>query len=118
MQAPQGAQQRIHAAAPAGAVRVETVAEAELAARVQAEVAQVLDLEQGPLLRVRLLRVAQDDHVLVVTQHRSVSDGWSMQVLVEELVQWYAAFSQGEAPALAGIAAAVRRLLRSGSGSG
>ncbi|MBK0060073.1 amino acid adenylation domain-containing protein [Pseudomonas sp. S44] len=98
-QAPQGAQQRIHAAVPL-ALPIETVAEAELAARVQAEVAQVFDLEQGPLLRVRLLRVAQDDHVLVVTQHHSVSDGWSMQVLVEELVQCYAAFSQGEAPTL------------------
>ncbi|HEK1769412.1 TPA: amino acid adenylation domain-containing protein [Pseudomonas putida] len=99
VQTPEGAQQRIHAAAPL-ALPIETVAEAELAARVQAEVAQVFDLEQGPLLRVRLLRVAQDDHVLVVTQHHSVSDGWSMQVLVEELVQCYAAFSQDEAPTL------------------
>ena len=41
----------------------------------------------GPLLRVRLLRLADDEHVLVLTQHHIVSDGWSMQVMVEELMQ-------------------------------
>lgn len=43
------------------------------------------------------MRVAQDDHVLVLVQHHIVSDGWSMQVMIDELVQLYAAFSQGQA---------------------
>ncbi|MEN1395763.1 condensation domain-containing protein, partial [Pseudomonas aeruginosa] len=53
------------------------------------------DLARGPLLRVRLLALAGQEHVLVITQHHIVSDGWSMQVMVEELVQLYAAYSRG-----------------------
>ncbi|WP_204128477.1 condensation domain-containing protein, partial [Pseudomonas ogarae] len=57
----------------------------------------------GPLLRVGLLRVAADEHVLVLTQHHIVSDGWSMQLLVQELMQGYAACRQGESLSLAGL---------------
>ncbi|MGE1076393.1 condensation domain-containing protein, partial [Pseudomonas fragariae (ex Marin et al. 2024)] len=53
------------------------------------------DLLQAPLLRVTLLQLAEDEHVLVMVQHHIISDGWSMQVMVEELVQLYAACSQG-----------------------
>ncbi|MCS4251614.1 non-ribosomal peptide synthase/polyketide synthase [Pseudomonas sp. BIGb0164] len=67
----------------------------QLMARVEAEVARPFDLHQAPLLRVTLLQVAEDEHVLVMVQHHIVSDGWSMQVMVEELVQLYAAFSAG-----------------------
>jgi len=72
------------------------VQEADLQTCVEAKIALTFDLEQGPLLRVDLLRLAEDDHVLVLVQHHIVSDGWSMQVMVEELVQVYAAFSQGQ----------------------
>ncbi|QJI12243.1 non-ribosomal peptide synthase/polyketide synthase [Pseudomonas sp. ADAK22] len=72
------------------------VEEAQLKARVEAEIAQPFDLQQGPLLRVTLLRLAADEHVLVLVQHHIVSDGWSMQRVVEELVQLYAAYSQGQ----------------------
>ncbi|WP_308583944.1 non-ribosomal peptide synthase/polyketide synthase [uncultured Pseudomonas sp.] len=68
----------------------------DLQARVEASIARTFDLEQGPLLRVDLLRIAEDDHVLVLVQHHIVSDGWSMQVMVDELVQLYGAFSQGQ----------------------
>ncbi|UII73719.1 non-ribosomal peptide synthase/polyketide synthase [Pseudomonas sp. HN11] len=73
------------------------VNETELKARVEGEIAQPFNLESGPLLRVSLLRVAVDEHVLVLVQHHIVSDGWSMQLMVEELVQLYAAYSQGQA---------------------
>ncbi|KAB5408721.1 non-ribosomal peptide synthetase [Pseudomonas aeruginosa] len=69
--------------------------EQRLLERVEAEVARPFDLEQGPLLRVTLLEVDADEHVLVMVQHHIVSDGWSMQLMVEELVQLYAAYSQG-----------------------
>ncbi|WP_425273349.1 amino acid adenylation domain-containing protein, partial [Pseudomonas petroselini] len=72
------------------------VQEVQLKARVEAEIAQPFNLEQGPLLRVSLLRIAADEHVLVLVQHHIVSDGWSMQLMVEELVQLYAAYSQGQ----------------------
>jgi NRPS condensation-like uncharacterized protein len=36
-------------------------------------------LQQGPLLRVALLKVAEDDHVLVLIQHHIIADGWSIK---------------------------------------
>jgi amino acid adenylation domain-containing protein len=59
------------------------------------EIQRGFDLEQGPLLRVRLLNLATDQHVLVITQHHIVSDGWSMPIMVDELVRLYAGFSEG-----------------------
>ncbi|MBT2296178.1 non-ribosomal peptide synthase/polyketide synthase [Pseudomonas fluorescens] len=66
-----------------------------LKALVAQETRGLFDLQQGPLMRVRLLRLAVDDHVLVLTQHHIVSDGWSMQVMVDELMDGYAGFSAG-----------------------
>ncbi|KAF2405804.1 linear gramicidin synthase subunit B [Pseudomonas antarctica] len=81
--------------------RVEIVlrrtGEQQLMAQVEAEVARPFDLLQAPLLRVTLLQLGDDEHVLVMVQHHIISDGWSMQVMVEELVQLYAACSQGRA---------------------
>ncbi|WP_411016892.1 condensation domain-containing protein, partial [Salmonella sp. s51944] len=64
---------------------VEAVHADALQALIDAEVQRPFDLERGPLLRVRLLRLAEDAHVLVLTQHHIVSDGWSMPVMVDEL---------------------------------
>ena len=58
------------------------------------------DLATGPLLRVSLIRLAGDAHVLVVVMHHIVSDGWSMQLCVDEFWGYYSAFSQGQAPEL------------------
>ncbi|QDH64930.1 non-ribosomal peptide synthetase [Pseudomonas azotoformans] len=77
------------------------VDEAQLKARVEAEIARPFDLQQGPLLRVSLLAVSEEEHVLVLVQHHIVSDGWSMGVMVQELMQLYAAYSQGQDCALA-----------------
>jgi amino acid adenylation domain len=77
--------------------------ETQVAAQVEELIAQPFDLERGPLLRVTLMRLGEDEHVLVLVQHHIVSDGGSMQVMVEELVQLYAAFSlgrEGRLPAL------------------
>ena len=54
---------------------------------LETQVRQAFDLRQGPLLRATLVRLAADEHVLVLVQHHIVSDGWSMQLMVEELVQ-------------------------------
>ncbi|HEU0055013.1 MAG TPA: amino acid adenylation domain-containing protein, partial [Longimicrobium sp.] len=64
------------------------------------EMAAPFDLARGPLIRGRLVRMAADDHVLVVTMHHVVSDGWSMGVFVRELGALYDAFRRGEADAL------------------
>uniref|UniRef100_UPI003FD82F02 condensation domain-containing protein n=1 Tax=Pseudomonas sp. TaxID=306 RepID=UPI003FD82F02 len=91
----EGAVQVIAAQAVVDILRLECD-EAGLLAQVEAQIAQPFDLQQGPLLRVSLLRLAEDDHVLVLVQHHIVSDGASMQVMVDELVQRYAAYSQGQ----------------------
>jgi len=57
------------------------------------EAATPIDLEHGPMIRGRLLRLAEQDHVLLVTMHHIVSDGWSMGVLANELDALYRAYA-------------------------
>ncbi|WP_032807376.1 condensation domain-containing protein, partial [Pseudomonas tolaasii] len=70
--------------------------DAWLKAAIEQEISEVFDLMQGPLVRATLLQVAEDDHVLVLVQHHIVSDGASMQVMVEELIEVYAGCCRGE----------------------
>src|SRR5690242_3602716 len=56
---------------------------------------QPFDFARGPLLRASLLRLTDEEHVLSVTMHHIVSDGWSMGVLVHEVAALYTAFSTG-----------------------
>ena len=58
------------------------------------------DLEQGPLFRVLLLQVAEQEHVLQIVMHHIVSDGWSEGILIRELGVLYRAYAQGEEPEL------------------
>ena len=53
------------------------------------------DLGRGPLIRLGLLRLADEEHVLLLTIHHVVSDGWSMGVLMNELAALYEAFRAG-----------------------
>ncbi|MEY4910318.1 MAG: hypothetical protein RL260_4036, partial [Pseudomonadota bacterium] len=73
----------------------EAEREAQLQAIADEEAAAAFDLAHGPLIRARLLRLAPEDHVLLVTMHHIVCDGWSMGVLINELGALYTAFSQG-----------------------
>jgi hypothetical protein len=72
----------------------ERQAEVERIAR--AEASHSFDLARGPLLRVKLLRLGEQEHVLLVTTHHIVFDGWSSAVLTQELSQLYSAFARGE----------------------
>src|SRR5689334_4591622 len=74
--------------------------EREVQRIAEAEARLPFDLERGPLLRVRLLQVADEEQVLLVTMHHIVSDGWSMGVLVKEVATLYTAFAKGEASPL------------------
>jgi len=58
--------------------------------------AEPFDLTQGPLLRAALIRTTDDTHVLAVVMHHIISDGASMQLLIDELAAGYAAYSTGE----------------------
>jgi amino acid adenylation domain-containing protein len=60
-----------------------------------AEARRPFDLEQGPLLRILLVQLGEEDHVLVVSTHHIISDQWSYGVVARELVACYNAFSEG-----------------------
>ncbi|MEX2970010.1 non-ribosomal peptide synthase/polyketide synthase [Streptomyces sp. C184] len=68
------------------------------------EYSRPFDLRTGPLLRALLVRLAADEHVLLLTAHHIVTDGWSMGVLLDELCTLYDALAHGETPALAPVA--------------
>jgi hypothetical protein len=59
------------------------------------EALRSFDLTTGPLLRVALLVLDAQEHVLLLTVHHIVSDGWSMSVMTRELPQLYGAFASG-----------------------
>ncbi len=69
-------------------------------AAADAELRRPFDLAVGPLFRGVLLRIARDDHVLVLTMHHIVTDAWSEAVLLAELGQLYTAFTRGDASPL------------------
>ena len=63
--------------------------------------ARRFELERGPLIRGLLVKLGERQHLLWVSMHHIVSDGWSMGVLTDEVARLYAAFSQGQADPLA-----------------
>jgi hypothetical protein len=70
------------------------------------------DLARGPLVRAGLTRLGAREHVVLVTMHHIVSDGWSIGVLVREVAALYDAFRRGEGSPLPGAGPAIRRLRR------
>jgi amino acid adenylation domain-containing protein len=73
--------------------------EAQRLAREEAQ--RPFDLARGPLLRPALLRLADDHHVLLLTMHHIVSDGWSANLLFQELESLYNAAVAGKPSPLA-----------------
>lgn len=61
---------------------------------IQKEINRPFDLSKPPLLRAVLYRLSPKDHVLVVTMHHIVADGWSLEIFEEELVTLYGGFLQ------------------------
>ncbi|MEV4375244.1 condensation domain-containing protein, partial [Nonomuraea sp. NPDC049637] len=74
------------------------VARARLVA--EREAVTLFDLASGPLLRSRLVRLGEGDHVLLLTMHHIAFDGWSRGVLLGELGECYAALAAGREPVL------------------
>ena len=85
-------------------VNLEALPDVEQAAEVQRlvkeESQRSFDLVQGPLLRVTLLQLARESHILLLTIHHIISDGWSMGIFFRELSHIYTAFSGGESASL------------------
>ncbi|QRO01345.1 amino acid adenylation domain-containing protein [Archangium violaceum] len=73
----------------------EAALEAEVARRSEEEARRPFALDQGPLLRTTLLRLDERRHVLLLTMHHIISDGWSLGVLLREVAALYEAFHGG-----------------------
>ncbi|AHF68280.1 non-ribosomal peptide synthetase [Pseudomonas cichorii] len=57
---------------------------------------QSFDLEKGPLFSIRLLRLQEQEHVLLLNLHHMITDGWSMNVLIDEWLRGYDALIAGK----------------------
>ena len=77
-------------------LRQHSDAKAELQRLMAEERLVGFDLESGPLVRGRLIRVMDEEHALLITMHHIVSDGWSIGILVKEISALYGAFVRGE----------------------
>src|SRR5689334_6436437 len=77
----------------------ETLREREIVNRSKQELQRAFDLTAEPLIRATLLRFAETDHVLLLTMHHIVADGWSIGVFLHDLGAYYAS-SQGRRPDL------------------
>ncbi|KAA9377702.1 amino acid adenylation domain-containing protein [Microbispora cellulosiformans] len=62
---------------------------------VQEELDRPFDLANGPLMRVLLVRLAAREHVLLLTMHHAVTDGWSCDIVMEELLALHEAYRTG-----------------------
>jgi amino acid adenylation domain-containing protein len=71
-------------------------AESEAQRLMDEEAQHSFDLARGPLFRARLLKLAEEQHVLLLTLHHIVSDGWSMDLLFKELSVLHNAYARGE----------------------
>ncbi|MHA4842640.1 amino acid adenylation domain-containing protein [Flavitalea antarctica] len=70
---------------------------------VEEFIREPFDLSADYMLRAHLLRISEDEYVLVVTIHHIASDGWSLSIIVKEVVELYAAYVEGRDPALASL---------------
>ncbi|MBV9109885.1 MAG: AMP-binding protein, partial [Gemmatimonadetes bacterium] len=92
--------------APVAVARVDLSAhetgerEARLRALAAAEARTPFDLAAGPLFRGTLVRLGDEEHAILFTLHHVISDGWSTAVLVREVSELYAAFTEDREPHL------------------
>ena len=64
--------------------------------RIETEANAMFDLAQGPLIRGRLIRTGDEEHVLLVTVHHIIADGWSINLFWNDFVVLYRAFQAGQ----------------------
>ena len=83
---------------------ISDLSENQQQAQIKQQLAQAaqqpFDISSDHLLRVKLLRLGQQEHIVLLTIHHIISDGWSIGVLVEELATLYQAFCNGQASPL------------------
>ena len=81
--------------------RPEAERETEAMRLILSEARQPFNLATGPLLRATVLRLREDENILLLTMHHIISDGWSLALFFEELGVLYNAFCKGEPSPLA-----------------
>ncbi|MFP5264067.1 MAG: amino acid adenylation domain-containing protein, partial [Blastocatellia bacterium] len=69
--------------------------DAELQRLISAETSRPFDLSAGPLMRVVIFRLEEEQHILLFNLHHIVSDGWTTGVLIKEMAALYDAFTRG-----------------------
>jgi len=74
----------------------ESNREIEAQRLVTEETQQSFNLTQGTLWRIKLLRLTEINHILILTMHHIISDGWSINIIFKELTKFYEAFSTGK----------------------
>lgn len=79
--------------------------ESAVQAAANAQCRRPFDLEHQPLLRVALLRISDEEQILILTMHHIAADGWSVGVLLNELKECYRAISQRTTPSLPSLRA-------------
>jgi amino acid adenylation domain-containing protein len=73
----------------------ETRREVEATRMAAEEARRPFDLARGPVLRLRLLKLGDEEHIALMTMHHIISDGWSIGILIRELAALYEAFTAG-----------------------
>ncbi len=96
--------QKVMAASP-GHLREEDLRGAEepeelLARLLEQDAALPFDLESGPLYRIRLLRLGEEEYVFFMVIHHIITDGWSLEVMLKDMWQVYRSHLKNEVPAL------------------
>lgn len=70
-------------------LEVENISEDKVEVKAKKEAETPFDFSKDHLLRVRLLKIAKNEHVLLITMHHIISDGWSMPIFLGELAKLY-----------------------------
>ncbi|MEA2692083.1 MAG: hypothetical protein QOJ16_1470 [Acidobacteriota bacterium] len=97
---PDGTSQKVLAHLPAPLLFSDLADTGDLGDWLERESRRPFDLEAGPLFRLHLARTTADDHLLLLTAHHLVANGWSIGILLEELAALYSAAHEGISPTL------------------
>jgi amino acid adenylation domain-containing protein len=77
--------------------------EKQILKHIELESQAKFDLSTGPLIRISLIKVAEEAHILFMVMHHIISDGWSIRLFILELSQLYSAYCGGRVPQLSDI---------------
>ncbi len=74
---------------------VSSCSEEEVQQHIREEIAKAFDVSEGPLYRLSVMKRSEERHILVLVIHHIICDGWSMEVLIKDLLSLYIAYRNG-----------------------